>query len=237
MFFRTPRKRGQAQVSQRMFKMLLLFLVSLAIVVGLHKVFYVWSQKISYSYDWAQQFWALLASGFILILMFDRWVLPAFSQQTFRSLAWGDVFRVLFDPSFLAFLVLVVVLTTISLIDYWYYEIPNEYNALVFALGLAWAFSRSSSWEQAFLASLVLFGLFFVLMVATKGQLGAGDVKLVAGLGLFLGVPGVLPFFMYSFLMAALVSVFLLATKKKKRSDRLPFGPFLVAGFFLAFFG
>lgn len=217
--------------------MLLLFLVSLGVVIGLHKAFYAWSQKISYSYEWAQQSWALLASGFILILIFDRWVLPVFRQQTFHSLTWGDAFRVLFDPSYLAFLVLVVVLTTVSLIDYLYYEIPNEYNALVFVLGLAWTFSRSSSWGQAFLASLVLFGLFFMLMVVTRGQLGAGDVKLVAGLGLFLGTSGILPFFMYSFLIAALVSVFLLVVKKKKRSDRLPFGPFLVAGFFLVFFG
>ncbi|WP_244319465.1 prepilin peptidase [Geobacillus subterraneus] len=220
-----------------MAKLLFLFLVSLAVVVGLHKAFYAWSRKLSYSYEWAQQSWALLVSGVILIFLFDRWVLPVFQPQALHSLTWGDMFRVLVDPSFLAFLVLVVVLTTISLIDYLYYEIPNEYNALVFVLGLAWAFSRSSSWGQALLASLVLFGLFFVLMVLTKGQLGAGDVKLVAGLGLFLGTSGILPFFVYSFLLAALVSVFLLMAKKKKRTDRLPFGPFLVAGFFLVFFG
>ncbi len=68
--------------------------------------------------------------------------------------------------------------------------------------------------------------------------MGFGDVKLAAGIGSFLGWRGALLSFFLSFLLGAIISVFLLALHIKGRRDRIPFAPFLVlASFVSLYFG
>ena len=87
-------------------------------------------------------------------------------------------------------------------------------------------------------AVIALSGIYFLLWVVSKGNwIGFGDVKLGAALGLLLmdWKLGLLALF-----LANLIGTFIvlpgLLTKKLSRGSHVPFGPLLIAGFFIALF-
>ncbi len=66
--------------------------------------------------------------------------------------------------------------------------------------------------------------------------MGMGDVKLAAGIGAFLGWRGTLVCLFLAFLLGAMVAILLLLTRVKRRKDRIPFAPFLVAAALISLF-
>lgn len=66
--------------------------------------------------------------------------------------------------------------------------------------------------------------------------MGFGDVKLMCGLGLMFGFGGTIVVTILSFLIGAILSIVLLASKKKKTDEYIPFGPFIVIGAFISMF-
>ena len=79
------------------------------------------------------------------------------------------------------------------------------------------------------LAGLGSFLFLLVLYLATKGKgLGFGDVKLAIFMGLFLGYPKIILAYYLAFIIGAIVGVGLIILKIKKRTDPIPFGPFLI---------
>jgi leader peptidase (prepilin peptidase)/N-methyltransferase len=65
------------------------------------------------------------------------------------------------------------------------------------------------------------------------GAAWGGDITLIGALGFVLGLKYVLLNIFLSFISGAIISVFLLAAKIKKRKDPVPFGPFIVLGFYM----
>ena len=85
-------------------------------------------------------------------------------------------------------------------------------------------------------AVLILSGLYLFIWVVSKGKwIGFGDVKLGIALGLLLGQweLAFLALFLAN-LIGCLIVIPGLATKKLSRTTQIPFGPMLIAGFFLA---
>ena len=66
--------------------------------------------------------------------------------------------------------------------------------------------------------------------------MGFGDVKLMGALGLYFGLSNIIAVTLLSFLIGALLSIILLATKIKKMDEYIPFGPFIVLGTFISIF-
>lgn len=90
---------------------------------------------------------------------------------------------------------------------------------------------------------LAFFGA--IVMITRQKGMGMGDVKLGALLGLLLPYlpkeksspdPLVYSFLITSFLLGFVVAMILMALKKKKIKDAVPFGPFLIASFYITFF-
>jgi len=99
----------------------------------------------------------------------------------------------------------------------------------------AWLELRPLLWTLV--GSLVLYLLFFILHHLFSGRaLGGGDVKLTVLVGLIAGWPDMIVAVFAAFLTGALVSVILMAVGKKRFGDTVPFGPFLVAGTYIALF-
>ena len=73
-----------------------------------------------------------------------------------------------------------------------------------------------------------LFGLMY--FATRRAGLGLGDVKLAACLGIFLGFVNSIAAFAAAFVIGAILALPVLALRKRKRRDVLPFGPFLVLG-------
>ncbi len=81
-------------------------------------------------------------------------------------------------------------------------------------------------------AALAWFGL-LVIHLIQPGGMGFGDVRLAFILGLYLGwlsYSHVLVGLFMGFLLGAVVGVLLVAVRLRKRTDHVPFGPFLAAG-------
>lgn len=68
--------------------------------------------------------------------------------------------------------------------------------------------------------------LFLLLAVLTRGGVGGGDIKLIAGLGLWLGVNSLLHVVVCGLIAGGLGALFLLIVKHKKRTDTFAYGPF-----------
>ena len=62
--------------------------------------------------------------------------------------------------------------------------------------------------------------------------MGGGDIKLMAALGVLLGIADTVLAIFLTFMIGAVISVLLLASKIKGRKDAIPFGPFIVLGTF-----
>ena len=80
---------------------------------------------------------------------------------------------------------------------------------------------------------LIAGGLFAAIALISRGGMGGGDITLIGALGFVLGLKYVLLNIFLSFISGAIISVFLLAAKIKKRKDPVPFGPFIVLGFYM----
>jgi leader peptidase (prepilin peptidase) / N-methyltransferase len=73
-------------------------------------------------------------------------------------------------------------------------------------------------------------GLFLVIIVASRGGMGGGDMKLGAMFGAFLGWQVALVALFIAVLLGGIVAVALLLSGRVGRKDPVPFGPFLAAG-------
>lgn len=89
--------------------------------------------------------------------------------------------------------------------------------------------------QSAILGMLTIGGFFYALFVISKGKwIGGGDVKLGILLGLLLGWPAALVGMAIGFYSATIIVVILMLLKIVKRSQHIPFGPFLIVGAIIA---
>ena len=79
-------------------------------------------------------------------------------------------------------------------------------------------------------------GLFIIIILVSKGGMGGGDVTLIGVLGFILGIKHIFLTIFLSFILGAIISIFLLITKIKGRKDPIPFGPFIILGFMITLF-
>lgn len=138
---------------------------------------------------------------------------------------------------------LLSILWAVAFIDYQEYRIPNSY----IILGLVYRvliILPELLFEEEFLRNIIAEGIAAVaLLLATglcklmiKNAIGAGDMKLFIVMGLLLGLDGIWSAVFMSLIVSFFIAVFLLVTKKKSRSDNIPFGPAITLGTYLSIF-
>ena len=143
------------------------------------------------------------------------------------------------------YLILAPMLLSVVVIDYKLQIIPNRLNLTMFEIGLVFAFlygfSNVAISINMLLGMLAGGGIFLIItllggLVYGKEAMGLGDVKLMGALGLYFGLTNIIIVSLVSFLICAIISIFLLATKIKKTDEYIPFGPFIVVGAFISIF-
>jgi leader peptidase (prepilin peptidase) / N-methyltransferase len=90
---------------------------------------------------------------------------------------------------------------------------------------------------RAVLGGLALAAAYLALAVISRGALGLGDVKLAASLGTLTAWPGwrtLIAGAFAGFLLGAIYGAGLLVSRRAHRRQHIPFGPFMIAGAFLA---
>jgi len=83
---------------------------------------------------------------------------------------------------------------------------------------------------RALLGGVVGFVWFYLIAIAYRGALGAGDVKLAALIGLMTGFPGVVTALTLGILFGGSSAALLLISGQKTRKSYIPYAPFLVTG-------
>lgn len=143
------------------------------------------------------------------------------------------------------YLILTPLLIAVFAIDYRKQIIPNRLTLTMFEVSLVFTFisglSSLNIFVDRFLGMAVGAGIFLLITliggaIAGKEAMGFGDVKLMGALGLTFGLTSTIMIAVISFLLGAIISLILMITRKKKSSEYIPFGPFIVLATFLVIF-
>jgi leader peptidase (prepilin peptidase)/N-methyltransferase len=132
---------------------------------------------------------------------------------------------------------MVSLLIIITFIDIDHMIIPFRLTLTGGGLALIWQlYSRSQSLISVGLGFMLGFGLLAIFVFF--GGMGGGDAFLGGMLGIYFGLPQTFALLMLSFIIGGLFSMIILLTGRKKRHEKLPFGPFLaLAGFIMLLWG
>jgi leader peptidase (prepilin peptidase)/N-methyltransferase len=138
------------------------------------------------------------------------------------------------SPEFFLLSVLVMILAIIVAVDLEIQIIPDTANAALWLTGLGWTTIRQADYELQFAASGALFLL--ALFLATiysklrgRAVLGGGDVKFMAGAGMWLGLWSVSWFLVLTGIIGI---IFGLLWKRKSQSPEFPFAPALAVALY-----
>lgn len=142
-----------------------------------------------------------------------------------------------------AFLYLAAIAVSLSMIDFDTKRLPDSIvlpSYVVSGVLLALAALLDGRWDdllRGVLAGLAVFAFYFLLAVIKPGGMGFGDVKLGGILGLYLGWVSwgaVIVGTFAGFVLGAVVGVVVMAAGKGGRKTKVPFGPFMFIGTYLA---
>jgi leader peptidase (prepilin peptidase)/N-methyltransferase len=134
-----------------------------------------------------------------------------------------------------------LVLIPVAVIDLRHYIIPDAISLTGLALALAVSFIPDGITPQQSLLGVAAGGGFLLLtgligewLLRRKDAMGGGDIKLMAFLGAAWGPLAAFLGIVLGSLVGALVGLGLLFFKALREDHRLPFGPFLAGGFWIA---
>lgn len=145
----------------------------------------------------------------------------------------------------IAFLFLAGVSVALALIDIDVHRLPNALVLPIVPIGAILLGITSLASDdvgqllRAVLAAAASLLLYFALALVRPGGMGMGDVKLSAGLGLFvgwLGWPTLLVGTFAAFLLGGVFGALLLLSRRATRTSAIPFGPFMLLGAWIGIF-
>lgn len=142
-----------------------------------------------------------------------------------------------------AFLYLAAITVALAMIDIDVHRLPNAIVlpsylvAGVLLVGAALLQRDPGTAVRLVLAGLALYAFYFLLALIYPAGMGFGDVKLAGVLGLYLGYLGwgevVLGGFL-GFLVGGLGGVVLIVLRRGGRKSKIPFGPYMLLGTWIA---
>lgn len=136
------------------------------------------------------------------------------------------------------YLILVEALFIIAWIDQKEHIIHNKHLLILVGIRIAilicewvmypmYGLSILTSSLTGLAIGFLIFGLCYLV---ARGGMGAGDVKLVAVLGFYLGSTALMPVLILSVFASAIYSIFKLIRKKTNLKAEIPFAPFVLIG-------
>lgn len=140
-------------------------------------------------------------------------------------------------PKTLKYLSMLFILAAIAWIDWKTRKIPNTLLLLLICTRLLFFvyesikepdYTRFNLVQMGFGALLCLV-ILLICRLLVRNSIGMGDIKLFAILGIYFGYD-VMHVMFFSFLCTAIYSIYLLASKKMKKKDSVPMGPFIFLG-------
>lgn len=158
--------------------------------------------------------------------------IAAFQRQGFKSCFY------------IATIVMIIGMSVLSVTDIKKCIIPNKVLAVWFMIwilivGIQMIFNIETGVAILFisLAGAVIGGIIFLLCyILSKGQMGAGDVKLVFVLGLYMTGQRIMGAVLYGALLCCAYSIIQMLRKKISIRDAVPMAPFIYMGMCITLF-
>jgi len=131
----------------------------------------------------------------------------------------------------------------LSAVDLKHHRLPDALTLPAIPISLAavaltkWLSPDSGSVPRAVIAGVALGAIFGLLAVSTPRNMGWGDVKLVVSVGILLGFVSwsvVLLGMIAAFMLGALAAIVGIVVRHWNLKSAIPFGPFLLAGCWMA---
>ena len=123
------------------------------------------------------------------------------------------------------------------LIDYRFQFIFDDSLVPLLVVGLAATPWLPFSIWQRLAAGAGAFVVLAALAILGRGALGGGDVKMMAAVGLWFGVNGIITTASVGFIIGGIAAIVMLLFKVHGRKDFFAFGPFLIIGAVVAWLG
>lgn len=133
------------------------------------------------------------------------------------------------------FLIIISSLILISYIDTKYKIIPDKLLIFLIMPGIILNLLIGDiSIKYMILGFLMGGGSLFLISFIFNGGIGGGDIKLMAVMGLYIGLKSTVNALTISFILSGFVSLLLILFKVKSYKDSMVFGPYLSVGIFLS---
>lgn len=179
-------------------------------------------------------------------------ILPKNVKQVFflmgmvvTSAAVVVILSVIYDVTWIFTVKRLVVCTSlwaISLIDYRQHIIPNKILCVMLITRVAIGIpefiidfqSAKKEVISCLIAAVCILIILCLMRFVVRDGIGFGDIKLFTVLGLFFGLKGAVPAIFLSFVVSLFIAVFLLITKKRKRTEQIAFAPAILIGTLLS---
>lgn len=136
----------------------------------------------------------------------------------------------------IAYFAIFALLLAVAVIDSRDLVVPDEYVWPAILLAIIVSALRPYEIDpQTFWGVLLAGGGLAVLVVGSRGRwMGAGDIGLGIILGLLGGFLGSVVGLISAFILGSVVGLVLMAIRRKRLKDMIPFGPFLLVGTYIA---
>jgi leader peptidase (prepilin peptidase)/N-methyltransferase len=148
------------------------------------------------------------------------------------SLSWFGI-----QTELIIALLLISMLMIVLVTDLTYMLIPDK--LLLFFLPIfiiLRTFIPLDPWWSAPAGMIIGFFLVLLIILISRGGMGAGDMKLFAVLGIILGISKILLTFFLACVIGSVFGLILIQLKRVKSKQPLPFGPYIVIAALIAYF-
>lgn len=173
----------------------------------------------------------------------QEWIVLLSAEAALVRIWWSLEQCAATDMTFELLFVMLSAMTVLCMTDYWECVVPNRILLLLLFLFVILVGLQGVRDMDVVVRALpsILLGLIFCMISFGLGYLlshknmGAGDVKLVLVMGLYLTGEYVVGAVLYGCIVGAIFSAVQLARKKLSRKDAIPFVPFLYIGLIIRY--
>lgn len=146
-------------------------------------------------------------------------------------------YKIGFDLELIMALALMSMLVILFVTDLSYMLIPNKILLFFLPIFIVLRIANPlDPWWTSITGALVIFLLIALIILVSKGGMGAGDMKLFGVLGLVLGLKNVLLTFFLASLIGTLIGGYQKIRKQIERGQAIPFGPSIVIATVITYF-
>ena len=171
------------------------------------------------------EYLGVIINAILQLIFFKKLVNLSFADSSILEL----IFIVI---CFISIIVISSCIAIAFVVDILTYELPDETNLIILICMIPISLYFYSG--KSVLTGISIFIIYFIMAICTN-NFGMGDVKLALALGIGIEFSMLFRFMFLSFLLATIISIVKLASKKGNLKSEIAFGPYIALSFIMLF--